>query len=40
LVGVVTKMLAEQGGYVFAVDLNEELLLAEWKDNPNVHTRR
>lgn len=36
----VTKMLAEQGGYVFAVDLNEELLLAEWKDNPNVHTRR
>jgi hypothetical protein len=33
-------MLAEQGGFVFAVDLNEELLLAEWKDTPNVRTRR
>jgi hypothetical protein len=36
----VTKMLAEQGGYVFAVDLNEELLTSEWRDNPNVHTLR
>jgi hypothetical protein len=33
----VTRILAVQGGHVFAVDINEELLMSEWKGKPNVH---
>lgn len=36
----VTRLLAEQGGFVFAIDLNQELLDEEWRDNPNVRPLR
>jgi len=30
----------EQGAFVFAVDLNEELLLQAWSHHPNVQPLR